>query len=47
MEILIYRNDESEETAPVFTDVREAISHMKLRASNEGKEWSEYIIKCQ
>jgi hypothetical protein len=47
MEILIYRNDESEETATVFTDAKEAITHMKLRASKEGKEWYEYIIKCQ
>lgn len=45
MEILIYRNDEEENTAAVFTDVREALDHMKLRASEEGKEWSDYIIK--
>lgn len=45
MEILIYRNDEEESTAAVFADVREAIDHLKLRASEEGFEWSEYIIK--
>lgn len=45
MEILIYRNDEEESTASVFSDVREAIDHMKLRASEEWKEWSDYIIK--
>jgi len=44
MEILIYRNDEEEITAAVFTDVREAIDHMKLRAMEEWKEWSDYII---
>jgi hypothetical protein len=45
MEILIYRNDEDESTAAVFTDVREALDHMKLRASTEGKEWHDYIIQ--
>jgi hypothetical protein len=45
MEILIYRNDEDEITAAVFTDVRSALDHMKLRAQEEGKEWSDYVIK--
>ena len=45
MEILIYRNDEEESTAAVFTDAREALDHMKLRAEEEEKEWSEYTIK--
>ena len=45
MEILIYRNDEEESVAKVFSDVREALDHMKLRAMEEGKEWSDYIIK--
>lgn len=45
MEILIYRNDEDESTAAVFTDARVALNHMKLRAVEEGKDWSEYIIK--
>jgi len=45
MEILIYRNDEDESTAAVFTDARIALSHMKLRATEEGKKLSEYIIK--
>lgn len=45
MEILIYRNDEEEITWAVFSNVREALDHMKLRASEEGKEWSDYIIK--
>lgn len=47
MEILIYRNDEDESTAAVFTDTRVALDHMKLRAAEEGKKWTEYIIKCQ
>jgi hypothetical protein len=46
MEILIYRNDEEETMASVFSDVRQALDHMKLRASEEGKEWFEYIIKA-
>lgn len=45
MEILIYRNDEEESMAAVFTDARVALDNMKLRAEEEGKEWSEYIIK--
>lgn len=45
MEILIYRNDEDESTAAVFTDARIALDHMKLRAEEEGKDWGEYIIK--
>lgn len=47
MEILIYRNDEHESTAAVFTDAKIALEHMKLRASEEGKEWSDYIIKVK
>lgn len=47
MEILIYRKDEDESTATVFTDAREALDHMKLRASEEEKEWADYIIKVQ
>jgi hypothetical protein len=35
MEILIYRNDEEEITAAVFVELREALDHMKLRASEE------------
>jgi hypothetical protein len=35
MEILIYRNDEEESTASVFSDVHQAIDHMKLRAEQE------------
>jgi hypothetical protein len=45
MEISIYRKDEEEETAPSFSDAREAIDHMKLRALEEEMEWSDYIIK--
>ena len=45
MEILIYRNDEDEKTAAVFFNLRDALDHMKLRASEEGKEWSDYIIQ--
>lgn len=47
MEILIYRNDEDEKIAAVFTDAREALDHMKLRAVEEDKEWSDYIIKVK
>lgn len=47
MEILIYRNDETELEALYFNDVKDAISHMKLRAIEEGKELSEYIIKIK
>ena len=45
MEILIYRNDEDERTAAVFTDVRTALDHMKLRAQEEERDWSDYIIQ--
>ena len=45
MEILIYRNDETEFEALYFNDVKDAISHMKLRASEEDRKLSEYIIK--
>ena len=45
MEILIYRNDETELEALYFIDVKDAISYMKLRATKEGRELSEYIIK--
>ena len=45
MEILIYRHDEEESTASVFSDVRQAIDHMKQRAESEWKEWPDYIIK--
>lgn len=45
MKILIYRNDESEDVASEFPEVRNAIDFMKDRASFEWKQWSEYIIK--
>ncbi len=45
MEIIIYRHDEEESTANIFSDVRLAIDYMKERATNEWKEWSDYIIK--
>lgn len=45
MEILIYRHDESEESATIFFDVHLAIDYMKQRATQEWKEWSDYIIK--
>lgn len=45
MEILIYRHDEWEETATVFSDVRQAIDYMKERATQEGKELADYVIK--
>jgi len=35
MEILIYRHDEEENTASVFSDVRQALAYMKERAINE------------
>jgi len=35
MEIIIYRHDEQESTASVFSDVRQALDFMKERASNE------------
>jgi len=44
MEILIYRNDESELEALYFNDVKDAISYMKLRSEQEGKPLSDYII---
>ena len=43
MEILIYRNDEEE--ALTFDNVREAIDYMKLRAINEDRDLSDYVIK--
>lgn len=45
MEILIYRHDENESDATVFTDTRQAIDFMKQRAAQEKMDWSEYIIK--
>ena len=42
---LIHRVDEPENEGTLFNTVREAIDHMKDRASSEGKQWSEYIIK--
>lgn len=47
MDILIYRNDETELEALYFNDVKDAISHMKLRAEEEDRGWSEYIIKIK
>jgi hypothetical protein len=44
MEILIYRNDETESEALYFTDVKDAIEYMKLRATKEKKDLSDYII---
>lgn len=35
MEILIYRHDESEESATIFFDVHLAIDYMKQRATQE------------
>lgn len=45
MEILIYRKDEDESTAAVFTDTREAIEYVKLRVKNEGCVWEDFIFK--
>lgn len=45
MEILIYRNDEEEDTAAVFIDAREAIEYVKLRVKNEGCVWEDFIFK--
>lgn len=42
---LIYRIDEAENEGTLFNTVREALDHMKSRATTEGKAWSEYIIK--
>jgi len=45
MEVLVHRQDEDEMEGIVFLTVREAIDHMKSRATAEKKEWSEYLIK--
>jgi hypothetical protein len=42
---LVHRNDEDEMQGIVFTSVREAIDNLKQRALEEGKQWSDYIIK--
>lgn len=42
---LVHRNDEDKTQGVVFTSVREAVDHMKARATSEGKAWAEYIIK--
>lgn len=42
---LVHRRDEDEIQGIVFTTVREAVDHMKSRAIEEDKSWSEYIIK--
>ena len=45
MEILIYRNDEHEKTASSFANLREAIDYMKVRAEQESRPLTDYIIK--
>lgn len=42
---LVHRHDEDEMDGIVFTSVREAVDHLKQRALEEGKAWSDYTIK--
>lgn len=45
MQCLVYRIDEDDSQGTLFDSVREAVDHLKQRAFDEDKSWSEYVIK--